>query len=143
MLFNRYVCFHLKNILLLLQPVQNKVPTSAQRRRPSSSAKVKQDATITADANDLTKEEQAQHRITSSKSRRLAQVNGLQEKGERERNMQTSANNEEQNKPMNSSIKEIKENGIEEENTRQQSVEKSDQLMSELVGSQAETTEMT
>lgn len=58
--------------------------------------------------------------------------------------LQTSSNNEEQNKPVTSNyIKEIKENGMEEDNARQQSVERSDQLMSELVGSQAETAEMT
>lgn len=57
--------------------------------------------------------------------------------------MQTS-NNEEQNKPvMSNYIKEIKENGMEEDKARQQSVERNDQLMSERVGSQAETTEMT
>ncbi|KAG5318647.1 MIPT3 protein, partial [Pseudoatta argentina] len=93
------------------EPVQNKVPTSAQRRRPSSSAKVKQDAMILADANDLVKEEQI-------------------------------SNNE--NKPVTSNYtKGIKENGIEEDNTLQQSVERSDQSTSELAGSQTEATEMT
>ncbi|KAG5331917.1 MIPT3 protein, partial [Acromyrmex charruanus] len=93
------------------EPVQNKVPTSAQRRRPSSSAKVKQDAMILADANDLVKEEQI-------------------------------SNNE--NKPVTSNYtKEIKENGMEEDNTLQQSVERSDQSTSELAGSQTEATEMT
>ncbi|KAG5326915.1 MIPT3 protein, partial [Acromyrmex heyeri] len=95
------------------EPVQNKVPTSAQRRRPSSSAKVKQDAMILADANDLVKEEQI-------------------------------ANNE--NKPVTSNYthtKGIKENGMEEDNMLQQSVERSDQSTSELAGSQTEATEMT
>ncbi|XP_018301770.1 TRAF3-interacting protein 1 isoform X2 [Mycetomoellerius zeteki] len=93
------------------EPVQNKVPTSAQRRRPSSSAKVKRDATILADTNDLTKEEQI-------------------------------SNNE--NKPvMSNYTKGIKENGIEEDNALQQSVERSDQPTSELIGSQTEATEMT
>ncbi|XP_018348863.1 PREDICTED: TRAF3-interacting protein 1 [Trachymyrmex septentrionalis] len=93
------------------EPVQNKVPTSAQRRRPSSSAKVKQDAMILADANDLTKEEQI-------------------------------SNNE--NKPITSNYtKGIKENGIEEDNALQQSIERSDQPTSELTGSQTEVTEMT
>lgn len=104
---------------------------------------MRQDATITADASDLAKEEQTQHRSASSRARRLAQVNGSQEKIG---NMllQTSSNNEEQNKPVTSNyIKEIKENGMEEDNARQQSVERNDQLMSELVGSQAETAEMT
>lgn len=103
---------------------------------------MRQDATITANASDLAKE-QAQHRSASSRARHLAQVNGSQEKIG---NMllQTSSNNEEQNKPVTSNyIKEIKENGMEEDNARQQSVERSDQLMSELVGSQAETAEMT
>ncbi|XP_018364881.1 PREDICTED: TRAF3-interacting protein 1 [Trachymyrmex cornetzi] len=93
------------------EPVQNKVPTSAQKRRPSSSAKVKQDAMILADANDLTKEEQI-------------------------------SNNE--NKPVTSNYtKGIKENGIEEDNALQQSVERSDQPTSELAGSQTEATETT
>ncbi|XP_018401546.1 PREDICTED: TRAF3-interacting protein 1 [Cyphomyrmex costatus] len=91
------------------EPVQNRVPTSVQRRRPSSSAKVKQDAMILADTSDLTKEEQ-------------------------------TSNNE--NKPVtNNYTKEIKENGIEEDNAWQQNVGKSDQP-SELAGSQTETTEM-
>lgn len=51
--------------------------------------------------------------------------------------LQTS-NNEEEDKPVTSGY--IKENGTEED--AQQSVEKGDQ-MSELAGSQAETTEMT
>ncbi|XP_077261074.1 intraflagellar transport 54 isoform X2 [Temnothorax americanus] len=100
------------------EPVQNKTSTSAQRRRPSSSAKVKQDATI-SDVNGLTKEEQAQRRNSSSRARRTAQVNGSQEKIE------------------------TKENEMEEDNSRQQSVEKSDQPTSELAGSRVETTEMT
>lgn len=119
-----------------IQPVQNKVPTSAQRRRPSASAKVKQDATISADANDRTKEEQAQRRSASSRARRLAQVNGSQEKVG---NMPLQ--NEEQSKSVTSSY--IKENEMEENNTRQQSVDRSDQPMSELAGSQVEATEMT
>ncbi|XP_018047630.1 PREDICTED: TRAF3-interacting protein 1 [Atta colombica] len=93
------------------EPVQNKIPTSAQRRRPSSSAnKTKQDAMNLADANDLAKEEQI-------------------------------FDNE--NKPVTSNYtKEIKENGIEKDNALQQSIERSDQPMSELAGSQTEATEM-
>lgn len=140
---NFLICFlrALINVLVFtsyfcIQPVQNKVSTSAQRRRPSSSAKVKQDAIISADANDLTREEQAQHRITSSKLRIIGQINGSQEQIG---NMPLhTSNNEEEDKAVMS----IKENGTEEENA-QQSVEKSDQLMSELTGSQAEATETT
>ncbi|XP_011863655.1 PREDICTED: TRAF3-interacting protein 1 [Vollenhovia emeryi] len=122
------------------EPVPNKVPTSAQRRRPSSSAKVKQDATITADANDLTREEQARHRSASSRPRRSAHVNGLQEKIG---SLQTSSNNEEQTRPVTSGYaRETKENGMEEESARQQSVDKSDKPTSELAGSQVEA-EMT
>jgi len=78
--------------LSCVQPVQNKVPTSAQRRRPSSSIKVKQGA-ISEDTNDLTKEEQAQHRSTSSRTRRLAQAQ------EKTGNIPLQTpNNEEQNK---------------------------------------------
>lgn len=126
MLFTSHFC---------IQPVQNKVPTSAQRRRPSSSAKVKLDATISADANDLTREEQAQHRITSSKPRTIGQINGSQEQMGN-MSLQTS-NNEEEDKAVTS----IKENGTKEENA-QQSVEKGDQLTSELTGSQGEAAEM-
>lgn len=102
---------------------------------------MKQDA-ISADANDLTKEEQVQHRSASSRARRLAQVNGSKEKiGNIP--LQTS-NDEEQSRPLTSNYtKETKENGIEEDKARQQSVERSDQPMSELAGSQAEATEMT
>ncbi|XP_011687190.1 PREDICTED: TRAF3-interacting protein 1 [Wasmannia auropunctata] len=122
------------------EPVQNKVPTSAQRRRPSSSAKVKEDATILPDTNDLSKEEKVQHRSATSKGRRSAQVNGSQEKTE---SMPLQTNNEEQKRPGTSSyVKETKENGV-EDNARQQSVERSDQPMSEPGGSQAETAEMT
>ncbi|XP_077261073.1 intraflagellar transport 54 isoform X1 [Temnothorax americanus] len=124
------------------EPVQNKTSTSAQRRRPSSSAKVKQDATI-SDVNGLTKEEQAQRRNSSSRARRTAQVNGSQEKIGNT-TLQTSSNNEEQNKSVTSGYtKETKENEMEEDNSRQQSVEKSDQPTSELAGSRVETTEMT
>jgi len=98
---------------------------------------VKQDATILADANDLTKEEQVQHRSASSRARRLAQMSESQEKIGNI-SLQTS-NNEEQNKSVTS--KEIKENGMEENNA--QNVERSDQPMSEFAGSQAEATEMT
>lgn len=94
---------------------------------------MKQDATI-SDVNDL-KEEQAQRRSASSRTRRLAQMNGSQEKTGT-MPLQTS-NNEEQNRPATSYIKETKENGIEEDNARQQS----DQL--EFAGSQVEATEMT
>lgn len=122
-----------------IQPVQSKVPTSAQRRRPSSSA-MKQDATILANTNDLTKEEQM-HRITSSKTRH-GQINGSQEKIEN-MPLQTPSNNEEQDKPItNSYTKETEKNGT-EDSAQQQSVERSDQLMSEVAGSQAEATEMT
>jgi len=97
---------------------------------------MKQDATILADANDLTKEEQVQHR-GASRARRLAQMNESQEKiGNIP--LQIS-NNEEQNKSVTS--KETKENGMEENNA--QSMERSDQPMSEFAGSQAEATEMT
>lgn len=123
-------------ISCLVQPVQNKVPTSAQRRRPSSSIKVKQDATISEDTNDLKKEEQAQHRSTSSRTRRLAQAQ------EKTGNipLQTSSNNEEENKLV-MSTKEINEIGLEQDNARQKSIERSDQPMSEFAGSQ-EVTEM-
>jgi len=98
---------------------------------------VKQDATILADVNDLTKEEQVQHRGASSKARRLAQMNESQEKIG---NIPSQiSNNEEQNKSVTS--KETKENGMEENNA--QSIERSDQPMSEFAGSQAEATEMT
>lgn len=101
---------------------------------------MKRDATILADANDLTKEEQVQRRNSSSRARRSAQVNGSQEQiGNTP--LQTLSNNEEQNKPGPSNY--IKENGVEEDNARQQNVERSDQPVSELAGSQAEATEMT
>lgn len=97
---------------------------------------MKQDATISEDANDLTKEEQAQHRSASSRTRRLAQAQ------EKTGNipLQTS-NNEEQNKLV-MSTKETNENGMEQDNARQQSIERSDQPMSDLAGSQVEVTEM-
>ncbi|KYM97070.1 TRAF3-interacting protein 1 [Cyphomyrmex costatus] len=120
------------------EPVQNRVPTSVQRRRPSSSAKVKQDAMILADTSDLTKEEQVRYRSTFSRKKCLVQVNRSQEKIENI-SLQTSNN---ENKPVtNNYTKEIKENGIEEDNAWQQNVGKSDQP-SELAGSQTETTEM-
>ncbi|KAL6267593.1 hypothetical protein P5V15_000667 [Pogonomyrmex californicus] len=122
--------------------VQNKIPASAQKRRSSSSAKVKQDAMITMDTNELTKEEQAQRRSASSRARRSAQMNRSQEKTA-SMPLETSFNNEEQNKPvMSNYVKETVENGMEEDNARQQNIEKSDQSMSELVGSQTEPTEM-
>lgn len=95
---------------------------------------MKQDATI-SDVNDL-KEEQAQRRSASSRTRRLAQMNGSHEKTGN-MPLQTS-NNEEQNRPATSYIKETKENGI-EDNARQQN----DQPVSEFAGSQIEATEMT
>ncbi|KAG5314098.1 MIPT3 protein, partial [Acromyrmex insinuator] len=67
------------------EPVQNKVPTSAQRRRPSSSAKVKQDAMILADANDLVKEEQ----ISNNENKPVTSnyTKGIKENGMEEDNM--------------------------------------------------------
>ncbi|EGI58883.1 PREDICTED: TRAF3-interacting protein 1 isoform X1 [Acromyrmex echinatior] len=67
------------------EPVQNKVPTSAQRRRPSSSAKVKQDAMILANANDLVKEEQ----ISNNENKPVTSnyTKGIKENGMEEDNM--------------------------------------------------------
>ncbi|KAL0131848.1 hypothetical protein PUN28_003005 [Cardiocondyla obscurior] len=123
------------------EPIQNKVPTSAQKRRPSSSVKEKQDALISADANYETKGEQAQHRSASSRPRRSAQANRAQEKIGNI-TPQTSNNEELKKSVTNSFIKEIKENEMEGSNA-QQSSENDDQPVSELAGSQTETTEMT
>ncbi|KYM83365.1 TRAF3-interacting protein 1 [Atta colombica] len=118
------------------EPVQNKIPTSAQRRRPSSSAnKTKQDAMNLADANDLAKEEQVQHKNASGREKCLVQMK------KKENILLQIFDNE--NKPVTSNYtKEIKENGIEKDNALQQSIERSDQPMSELAGSQTEATEM-
>lgn len=102
---------------------------------------MKQNATISADANDLTKQEHVQHRSASSRTRHLAQVNGSQEKIGNVP-LQTS-NDEEQSKLLMSNYKETNENGMEEDKTQQQSAERSDQSMSEFAGSQAEAAEMT
>ncbi|KMQ96605.1 traf3-interacting protein 1 [Lasius niger] len=122
------------------EPIENKVPASAQKRRPSSSAKMKQNATISA--TETMKEEQTQHRSSSSKIRHSAQVSGSQEKIANLPS-EKSLNNEEQNKSETSNYnKETKKSGISEENKeRQQSAEKSKQMpTSELAGSQNETT---
>ncbi|XP_070171928.1 TRAF3-interacting protein 1 isoform X2 [Polyergus mexicanus] len=124
------------------EPIEDKVSISAQKRRSSSSAKVKQDSIILAESM---KEEQVQHRSSSSKIRRSAQVNGSQEKIANLPS-ETSLNNEEQNKLETSNYnKETKKNGISEETKeRQQSAEKSEQTpISELAGSQNQTTETT
>lgn len=86
----------------------------------------------------MAKQEQVQHKSASSKARRLARANGSEE---RIGNM--PSNNEEQNKSVTSNHIKEKENGMDEDNAWQQSVEKSDQPMSELAGSQGEATEMT
>ncbi|XP_072750625.1 TRAF3-interacting protein 1 isoform X2 [Anoplolepis gracilipes] len=113
----------LKNVEVIdippAEPIEDKVPSSAQKRRPSSSAKLKQNTILSA--TEPIKEEQVQHRSASK----------------------TSPNNEEQNKlETNNYNKEIKKNGISEENKeRQQSAGKSEQMpVSELAGSQNETT---
>lgn len=89
------------------------------------------------------KEEQVQHRSSSSKIRHLAQISGLQEKIANLPS-ETSLNNEEQTKSETSNYnKEIKKNGISEENKeRQQSAEKKSEQMptSELADSENETT---
>ncbi|KAM0736071.1 TRAF3-interacting protein 1 [Formica fusca] len=124
------------------EPIEDKVSISAQKRRPSSSAKVKQNSIISAESM---KEEQVQHQSSSSKIKRSAQVNGSQEKIANLPS-ETSLNNEEQNKLETSNYnKETKKNGISEETKeRQQRAEKSEQMpMSELAGSQNQTTEMT
>lgn len=141
MYFKLYVSF---NIIYFyyIQPIEDKVSISAQKRRPSSSAKVKQNSIISAESM---KEEQVQHQSSSSKIKRSAQVNGSQEKIANLPS-ETSLNNEEQNKLETSNYnKETKKNGISEETKeRQQSAEKSEQMpMSELAGSQNQTTEMT
>lgn len=124
-----------------IQPVEDKVPTSAQKRRPSSSAKTKQNATISP--HEPIKEEQIQHRSSSSKIRHSVQVSGSQEKIANLPS-EMSLNNEEQNKSETSNYnKEIKESGISEENKeRQQSAEKKSEQMptSEFADSQNETT---
>ena len=62
---------------------------------------------------------------------------------EKKRNISLQISNNE-NKPITSNYtKGIKENGIEEDNALQQSIERSDQPTSELTGSQTEVTEMT
>ncbi|XP_072750626.1 uncharacterized protein Ift54 isoform X3 [Anoplolepis gracilipes] len=133
----------LKNVEVIdippAEPIEDKVPSSAQKRRPSSSAKLKQNTILSA--TEPIKEEQVQHRSASSKLRRSAQISG----SERITNLssETSPNNEEQNKlETNNYNKEIKKNGISEENKeRQQSAGKSEQMpVSELAGSQNETT---
>ncbi|GAB1862952.1 TRAF3-interacting protein 1 [Camponotus japonicus] len=123
------------------EPVEDKVPTSAQKRRPSSSAKIKQNATISP--HEPIKEEQIQHRSSSSKIKHSAQVSGSQEKIANLPS-EMSLNNEEQNKSETSNYnKEIKESRISEENKeRQQSAEKKSEQMptSEFADSQNETT---
>lgn len=101
---------------------------------------MKRDATILADTNDLTKEEQVQYRSASGREKRLTQVNRSQEKIE---NISLQISNNENKPVMSNYTKGIKENGIEEDNALQQSVERSDQPTSELIGSQTEATEMT
>lgn len=130
--------FHLI-LFTLIQPIENKVPISAQKKRPSSSAKVKQNSIISA--TESTKEEQVQHRISSSKIRNSVQVSGSQEKIANLPS-ETSLHNEEQNKLETSNYnKETKKNGISEETKeRQQSAGKSEQMpMSELAGFQNQT----
>ncbi|XP_011261052.1 TRAF3-interacting protein 1 isoform X1 [Camponotus floridanus] len=126
------------------EPVEDKVPTSAQKRRPSSSAKTKQNAIISP--HEPIKEEQIQHRSSSSKIRHSAQVSGSQEKIANLPS-EMSLNNEEQNKSeinqMSNYNKEIKKNGVSEENKeRQQSAEKKSEQMptTEFADSQNETT---
>lgn len=92
------------------------------------------------------KEEQAQHRISSSQIRHSAQINGLQEKKIANRPSETNNEerrtnlNEEQNKSETSNNKETKKSEISEEN-KEQSAEKKEQIpTSELAGSQNETT---
>lgn len=124
-----------------IQPIEDKVPTSAQKKRPSSSAKIKQNATISS--HESMKEEQVQHRISSSKIRHSAQASSSQEKVANLLS-ETSLNNEEQNKSETSNYnKEIKKNEILEENKeRQQSAEKKSEQMptSEFTDFQNETT---
>jgi len=92
-----------------------------------------------ADANDLAKEEQVQYKNVSSREKYLVQMNRTQEK--KENILLQIFDNE--NKPVTSNYtKEIKENGIEKDNALQQNIERSDQPMSELAGSQTEATEM-
>lgn len=123
-----------------IQPVEDKVPTSAQKRRPSSSAKTKQNAIISP--HEPIKEEQI-HRSSSSKIRHSAQVSGSQEKIANLPS-EMSLNNEEQNKSETSNYnKEIKKSGVSEENNeRQQSAEKKSEQMptTEVADSQNETT---
>jgi len=100
---------------------------------------MKQDAMNLADANDLTKEEQVQHKNASGREKCLVQMNRTQEK---KGNILLQIFDNE-NKPVTSNYtKEIKENGIEKDNALQQNIERSDQPMSELAGSQTEATEM-
>ncbi|XP_050452351.1 TRAF3-interacting protein 1 [Cataglyphis hispanica] len=125
------------------EPIEDKVPISAQKRRPSSSAKVKQNSIISA--TESTKEEQVQHRISSSKIRPSVQVSGSQEKIANIPS-ETSLHNEEQNKLETSNYnKETKKNGISEETKeRQQSAGKSEQMpMSELDFQNQTSTETT
>ncbi|XP_029167472.1 TRAF3-interacting protein 1 [Nylanderia fulva] len=121
------------------EPIENKVPASAQKRRPSSSAKVKENAIIST--TETMKEEQVQHRISSSKIRHSAQINGLQEKIANLPPEQSL--NEDENKSETSNNKETKKSEISEENKeRQQSAEKKEHTQmptSELAGSPNET----
>ncbi|XP_020289078.1 TRAF3-interacting protein 1 [Pseudomyrmex gracilis] len=115
------------------EPVEDKISTSGQRKKSSSSAKSEQNAI----ASESTKEK---HRNSSSKARHSAQSSGSKEKLANLRSETASFNDEEKNKSATDN-KETKESGIsEEEQARENNVEKSDQPVSE---SQAETSETT
>ncbi|EFN90131.1 TRAF3-interacting protein 1 isoform X2 [Harpegnathos saltator] len=120
------------------ESVEEKVPTSAQKRRSSSSAKTKQNVTASMDAVEPI-EEQMQHRSSSSRIRHSAQASGSREIVA---NLSTESVNEEQDTLISNHIMETKENGIPEEDKILQNTENG-RLISDLVGSQVETSETT
>lgn len=126
------------------EPIEDKV-LAASQRRASLSAKTKQNTT-SATATE-SKEEQAQHRNSSSRVKRSAHINGSQEKAAKLPSK--GLNNEEQDESTTNFNKEIQENGVTEEEDKplQQGVneknDKTDISALDLAGSQESTTETT
>ncbi|RLU25276.1 hypothetical protein DMN91_003369 [Ooceraea biroi] len=122
------------------EPVEDKIPVSLQRRS-SSSAKVKQNSTESV--AESMKEEQPQRRNSSSRVKRSVQMNDSQEKIA---NLPSETlNNKEQDKLATSNLnKEIKENGItEEDKSQQRGTDRNDMSALDLAGAQIDTTETT
>ncbi|KYN18462.1 TRAF3-interacting protein 1 [Trachymyrmex cornetzi] len=125
--------------------------SAERKKRSSSTGKVVSEAK--RDKNDRTEENKAKKgndwKEENSKNIETIDIPPAEVKIQRKTSQEKKGNislqiSNNENKPVTSNYtKGIKENGIEEDNALQQSVERSDQPTSELAGSQTEATETT